>query len=186
MLVHSITKDTELRLIEPRHAAALFKVVEENREYLREWFSLVDAMQTLAETTSLVKHILHRFAEGQSLQLGIWRNNALVGCLGFNTIDNDNRKADVFYWLSASAQGKGVITQACRALVDYGFHELGLERIEIRCASGNTRSRAIPERLGFTLEGVQRRAEKLHNQHIDLVMYSMVASEWVSSHQVSL
>ena len=70
------------------------------------------------------------------------------------------------------------MTRACRALVDYAFSELGLNRIEIQCAVQNVKSRAIPERLDFTQEGVIRQAEWLYDHYNDHVIYGMLAEEW--------
>ena len=73
------------------------------------------------------------------------------------------------------------MTEACRELVDYGFSPLGLHRVEIRCAIGNQRSRAIPERLGFVNEGIARQGEWLYDRYVDLVVYSMLAPDWKKS-----
>jgi ribosomal-protein-serine acetyltransferase len=70
------------------------------------------------------------------------------------------------------------MTKACRFLVDYAFAELKLNRVEIRCATGNHKSRAIPERLGFKLEGTVRQAEWLYDHFVDHALYGMLASEW--------
>ncbi len=70
------------------------------------------------------------------------------------------------------------MTRACRALVDYAFAKLQLNRVEIRCATGNLRSQAIPERLGFTREGTLREGEWLYDHFVDLIVYSMLAREW--------
>ncbi len=70
------------------------------------------------------------------------------------------------------------MTGACRAMLEYAFRKLQLNRVTILCASGNLRSRAIPERLGFTREGVIREGEWLYDRFVDLIMYSMLAREW--------
>jgi ribosomal-protein-serine acetyltransferase len=62
--------------------------------------------------------------------------------------------------------------------VNYGLHDLGLNRVEIRAAEFNTRSRAIPERLGFTQEGIIRQAEWLYDYYVDHVVYGMLSEEW--------
>jgi ribosomal-protein-serine acetyltransferase len=69
-------------------------------------------------------------------------------------------------------------------LVDYAFNELGLNRLEIRCATENTKSRAIPQRLGFKQEGTIRQAEWLYDHYVDLVVYGILASEWSDSSKV--
>jgi ribosomal-protein-serine acetyltransferase len=65
-----------------------------------------------------------------------------------------------------------------RALVEVGFRDLGLHRIEIRAGVGNTRSRAIPERLGFVPEGIERGGERGSNGFYDLVVYAILDDEW--------
>jgi ribosomal-protein-serine acetyltransferase len=62
--------------------------------------------------------------------------------------------------------------------VTYAFDQYHLNKVEILCATGNTRSRAIPERLGFTQEGIIRQGERFHDHYNDLVVYGMLASEW--------
>lgn len=75
-------------------------------------------------------------------------------------------------------QGKGIITQACAALVDHAFQEMNLHRVEIRTAVENFKSRAVPERLGFKEEGIARQSAWLYDQFIDHVVYGMLAEEW--------
>ncbi len=70
------------------------------------------------------------------------------------------------------------MTKACSALSSYAFDELELNRVEIRCATENKRSRAIPEKLRFTQEGIVRKAEWLYDHYVDLVVYGMLAEQW--------
>jgi len=64
-------------------------------------------------------------------------------------------------WLEPAAEGRGLITAACRMLLAYAFDERGLHRAEWRCRADNARSSAVAERLGMTLEGVLREAWKV-------------------------
>lgn len=82
------------------------------------------------------------------------------------------------YWLGEKYQGKGIMTKACKALIQYCFEELNLERIEIRVATENIKSQAIPERLGFQKEGCLRNAEVLYDQYIDLYVYGLLKKEF--------
>lgn len=70
------------------------------------------------------------------------------------------------------------MTRACQAMITYAFHTMKLNKVEIRCATENVRSRAIPERLGFKEEGLIRQAEWLYDHYVDLVVYGLLASEW--------
>jgi len=70
------------------------------------------------------------------------------------------------------------VTEAVKELLNIGFGELRLNKIEIRCAEKNSKSRAIPERLGFTYEATLRQRELLYTKYVDHVVYSMLASEY--------
>lgn len=93
-------------------------------------------------------------------------------------IDLQNRIGELGYWLGEKFQGRGIMTKACRAMVAYGFSERALNRIEIHCAAANEKSRAIPERLGFRIEGALRQAERLADGYVDNVVYGLLASEF--------
>jgi ribosomal-protein-serine acetyltransferase len=73
------------------------------------------------------------------------------------------------------------MTKSCRAVINYIFNELELNRVEIRAAVLNKKSRAIPERLGFTQEGIIRSAEWLYDHFVDHVVYGMLRDEWSNS-----
>ena len=67
---------------------------------------------------------------------------------------------------------------AVRAITNQAFKELKLNRIEIRCATGNKASQAIPKSLGFKEEGVMRQNEWLYDHFVDHIVFSVLASEW--------
>jgi len=70
------------------------------------------------------------------------------------------------------------MTKVVQKLLEYGFVEASLNKIEIRCADKNYKSRAIPERLGFSYEATLRQCEWLYDQYVDHAIYSMLASEY--------
>ena len=71
------------------------------------------------------------------------------------------------------------MTAACRALVDHGSDALRLHRAVIRAATGNAPSRAVAERLSFRLEGVEREAQLVKGEFVDLARYAVLSSEWL-------
>jgi ribosomal-protein-serine acetyltransferase len=85
---------------------------------------------------------------------------------------------EVGYGIGSAHEGRGLVTAATRALIDIGFGELGLHRIVIRAGVGNARSRAIPERLGFTLEGHAREEGRGSGGFYDIVVYGLLDREW--------
>ena len=92
---------------------------------------------------------------------------------GLHDIDWEARQCDTGYWVRKSAQGQGFATEAANALVRYAFGALGMRRIGITHSTGNEPSRRIAEKLGFTLEGIQKGANLLPGgKHADRLCYA--------------
>lgn len=178
MFEAEIDKGLVLRLLEPRHAQTLFELIGQNRKHLGYWFPWVAETKTTTDSEVFIRSQLEKFAGGNGFQLGIWLDGELVGVIGLNYIFREFRCTEIGYWLGAEFEGRGVMTKACRYLCGYLFTELNLNRIEIRCAETNAKSRAIPERLGFTLEGTLRQMGYTQNGLVDYLVYGLLADEW--------
>jgi ribosomal-protein-serine acetyltransferase len=168
----------ELHQLEERHAPAVFARVDLDRAYLRRWLAWVDANQTLEDTLSFVRGAVDNFAAGRAITLGIWAEGELAGVIGTHRIDWVNRRVEIGYWLGEPFQGRGIMSAACRVLVGDLFGGRGLHRVECLCATGNARSNAIPQRLGFTREGVLREALLLQERYHDVYVWSVLAQDW--------
>ncbi len=174
----NINHELTLRTIAIDDAEAVFALTNNSRENLREWLPWLDFTKELSDTKGYIEGCITGYEAKTSLTLVIIFRNKIVGIAGFNTINNTNKIAVIGYWLDKDAQGHGIMTTAVQALVQYAFDELQLNKVEIRVAVGNTKSRAIPERLHFTTEGTIRAAEWLYDHYVDHVLYGMLASEW--------
>jgi ribosomal-protein-serine acetyltransferase len=168
----------ELRQFQMEDAEAVYAAADRNRAYLREWLPWVDRTRSAADIRDFIAARLEQFDRDQGPNAAIWLDGEIVGAVGCHPIDWLNRNCSLGYWLDATRQGKGVITRAVAGLIDYLFDDLGLHRITIQCGTGNHRSCAIPERLGFTREGVLREAEWVNDRWVDLVVWSMLAQDW--------
>jgi len=168
----------ELRLLEERHAAQLAALTDQSRTYLREWLPWVDHSRTVEDSRAFIASGLRQLADNNGFQAGIWSDGALAGVIGLHHIDWGNRHTSVGYWLGVGFQGKGLMTAAWRAVVNDAFDDLGLNRVTIACATENRKSRAISERLGFHLEGIERQAEWLYDHVVDHALYAVLADEW--------
>ena len=102
----------------------------------------------------------------------------IVGVAGYNEINWSNKTAYIGYWLGEGFQGNGIMTKVAKALTDYAINDLQLNKVEIRAAVENEKSRSIPERLGFVNEWCIRQAEWLYDHYVDSVVYGMLAKEW--------
>ncbi|HVF87449.1 MAG TPA: GNAT family protein, partial [Pyrinomonadaceae bacterium] len=87
-------------------------------------------------------------------------------------IDWTNRVAEMGYSLGAEHQGRGIVTACMRVLIHYTFDELKLNRVELRCAAENLKSRAVAERLGFTREGELRESWLIHGRFVGQIVYA--------------
>jgi ribosomal-protein-serine acetyltransferase len=170
--------DAELRLLEQAHSEDLFRLVDVNRAHLRRWLPWVDGTRTPEDTRYFLHIATQQFASNQGYHCGIWYRGELAGTISHHRIDWRNRGTSFGYWLGEAYQGQGLMTRACAALVGHAFGPQGLNRVEIRAATENHRSRAIPIRLGFREEGVLRQAEWLYDHYVDLVVHALLASEW--------
>lgn len=164
----------EVRFLEPGDAEDVFAVVDANRDRLRPWMPWVDPTHGPADTRAFIERVR---ATGSEDALGIYVDGSYAGGIGLRS-DEVNGDSEIGYWIGAAHEGRGLVTRACRALIDRAFGDLGLHRVTIRVAPGNARSRAIPERLGFTQEGVLREASKTALGHHDLVVYGLLDREW--------
>lgn len=173
-----VDEEVELRILEEWDAEEMFRLIDRDREYLRQWLPWVDYETSVEDSRNFIHLSLQHYQDNESFSLGIRYQGRLVGVIGYHAINWPSRKVEIGYWLGAEFQGKGLMTRACRAMVVYAFEKLLLNRVTILCATGNTRSRAIPERLGFTQEGILRESEWLYDHFVDLVGYSMLAREW--------
>jgi ribosomal-protein-serine acetyltransferase len=177
MIQWNVTDEIELQPIKERHAEALFALTNANRQYLREWLPWLDGTRTVNDTKAFVETRQKALADKKGLTAGIWLKGSLCGMISHEEFDGANRSTALGYWVAASHQGKGIVTACCRALIAHTFAELGLNRIVIRCATGNHRSRAVPERLGFQFEGIARQAEWLYDHFVDQAVYSLLRTD---------
>ena len=166
-----------IELIEEKHAQSIFNMVNENRNHLRQWLPFVDRMQTVAFAQNFVHGTMQKNKAGNEFAFVIFENDRMIGRIGVYKIDRQNKIGEIGYWIIEGAQGKGIITKSCQALIDYCFNELDLNRIEIKCGTKNIKSKTIPERLKFTQEGIIRQGELLYDKYIDLNLYALLKSE---------
>jgi ribosomal-protein-serine acetyltransferase len=178
MFVRKVVPGIELRLFQLSDAEPIFAVVERNRAYLREWLPWVDVTASPEDLRRFIAKVQEQFAAGRGPQCGIWVDGGFAGSVGCHPIDWANRSCSIGYWIGQRHRGKGVVTRCCESLLDYLFEDLGLHRVSIQCGVGNLRSSAIPERLGFTREGITRDGEWVNDRWLDLVGWGMLEHDW--------
>jgi ribosomal-protein-serine acetyltransferase len=176
----SISASCRLRLLEESDAAELHALIEANRELLARWLPWA-AEQTFEDTLDFIRRTGEQLTGNDGIQLAIACAGKIAGVVGYREVNWERRTTSLGYWLGAEHQGRGTMTEAVRALVDHAVSGWGLDRVEIRAAVENRRSRAIPERLGFRLEQTLPEAETVGGRALDSAVYAISAADWPGS-----
>lgn len=169
-----------LKSVELQDAEQLLLLIDSSRPYLRQWLPWLDVTRNIDEILAFIDSAQRQLDSNAGFQAGIWQRDQIVGIIGYHHLEWANRLTCIGYWLGERFQGNGIMTKSCRSLVEYAFDEWHLNRIEIRCAAENMKSRAIPERLGFKVEGIHREAEWLYDHFVDHVVYGMLVKDWAT------
>jgi len=143
-----VDDEVEIRLLEERHADEVYALVDANREHLRPWLPWVDGTRSADDTRAFIRTALEGFAAGREHAAALRFRGELAGGIG----------------LDVNAQMR--------------HGEIGLNRVQILCAAHNVRSCAVPERLGFRMEGTLREFERVGERFHDIRVYAMLAAEW--------
>ncbi|NGQ95237.1 GNAT family N-acetyltransferase [Brevibacillus sp. SYP-B805] len=175
----SFAADAYLKVLDRSDARAMYSLTNRNRSYLRQWLPWVDGVTCLEDSARFIDITIQQRHRQQGIHCGIWYKGELAGVLGVHAINWPNRRTAIGYWLGEEFQGRGLMTRAVAAYLDnLVFGRWQLNRVEIAAATENRKSRAIPERLGFRLEGILRCNEFLYDHYVDHAVYGLLASEW--------
>jgi len=168
--------DAEIRvsLSVPHYGDELFELIDANRDHLQQWLPWVDSVRQPDDTRMFIVSQLQRFSRGEAVHQTILYRNRIAGVAAFNTIDRVNGVGRIGYWLGRQFTGRGIMTRAVKDLMVQGYAYWGLQRMEIRCAKENTRSRAIAERLGFRAESTKGDVEPIDGRYHDHVVYGFI------------
>lgn len=172
-----IARSAHLRLLHESDAKELHALIDQNRAHLARWMPWA-AEQSSADTAAFIRKTRGQLIENDGFQAAVSEDERIIGMVGYHGVDWGNRTTSIGYWLAEAHQGRGTMTMAVRALTEHALSTWELNRVEIRAAVENGRSRAIPERLGFVREGTLRQAERVGGRSLDLALYAMLAEDW--------
>lgn len=153
---------TELRgeraLVRPYReadAAEHFAAVMESRDYLLPWLPWATTYASVDDSREFINSCIAHWYRREDFIVGVWdaQTGRFVGGSGLHPRQRDVPSYEIGYWLRRTAQGHGYITETVKLLTDYAFASLGANSVYIRCDARNTRSAAIPRRLGFPQAG---------------------------------
>lgn len=178
MFEYKINNDISLKPLRFKDATDFYNLINRNRDYLKEWLTWVDKVKEVNDSREFIKFTLKQAQDDMGFQAAIWYKGSLAGVIGFYNYNHENREASIGYWIGEEFRGKGIMSRTTKAIVNYGFTEMNLNRIEIRCAEYNLASQSIPKKLGFTQEGFLREIQLLRGEFINQYVYGLLAKEW--------
>lgn len=173
-------EDISIRLLQADDAKDIYDVIDAQRAYLGRWLPFVESTTSVAVIQAFVDSALN----SEDKTFTIRKGEQCVGLIGFKATDKANCKTEIGYWLSEECQGRGIMTRAVEALCRQDFEALGMNRVQIKCAIGNTPSSNIPKRLGFQFEGVERAGELfVDGNFVDIEVYSLLKNEYLPTNR---
>lgn len=134
-----------------------------------------------AHTFEYINYLQMRYRTGDFYDWAIvWRDTGkMIGTCGFTRFDYPNDSAEIGYVLNPEYHGLGIVTEAVKAVIEFGFSNLALNRIEGRYIAENLASRRVMEKNGMIYEGIRREGMLIKGRYRDIGVCSILKSEFV-------
>lgn len=131
-------------------------------------------------TRNYLCYIARLYRKGQFFDWAIVEKSSgrMIGTCGFSKLDLQHHVGEIGYVLNPTRHGRGYATEAVMRVLEYGFTELGLNRIEGRYIADNIPSRRVMERCGLNYEGVLRQSMLIKGVYRDIAVCSIVYEEY--------
>ncbi len=178
-----VTPQLVLRCYNPADAPLLATAITESLEHLLPWMPWAAAEpEPLQAKIERLRRFRANFDLGQDYIYGIFnpQENRLLGGTGLHTRIGDNA-LEIGYWIHKDYIGRGYATETSAALAKVAFEVNMVERVEIHCAVENTRSAAVPRKLGFHHEATLKNRCFANGRNCDQMVWSLFAEDYPSS-----
>ncbi|OOE12553.1 GNAT family N-acetyltransferase [Fictibacillus arsenicus] len=131
-----------------------------------------DTHSSLSDTTHFINSFLPQYDAPWGIELK--ENGKFIGTVHFVWWQQQHNSAEIGYVLSKEYWGKGLITEAARAIISFGFESMDLVRIQARCFLENKGSEQVMKKLGMSFEGISRKVMYVKGEHKDLKVYALL------------
>ncbi len=157
----------------------LWEAIEASRPTLVPWLPWVPFTDSPTATERYVQACVADWDAGRALRFSVRStlDHRLLGVIGLDNCVHLHRSADLGYWLRPDSTGQGLMTEACHAVLDFGFDRVGLHRIRCAAATTNHPSLGVIARLGLRFEGLARQAEWVNGRWVDHAQFALLATD---------
>jgi ribosomal-protein-serine acetyltransferase len=168
-----------LQPIEPTDGPELWLAVDGSRATLEPWLPWVQATTTPSASAHMAEACVIDWDHGRALRFAIRerKTRAFIGVIGLESCVHQHRSCELGYWLRYDATGRGLMTEATRATLRFGFETVGIHRVRIAAATDNHASLGVIRRLGFRFEGIARQAEWCAGRWLDHASFGMLRTD---------
>lgn len=150
------TERLVIRMPRPGDGKVVYEAIMASINELKPWMPFAQKEQSEQDVEVNIRSAYISFLKREDLRLLVFlkETGEFVASSGLHRIDWSIPKFEIGYWIDSRFSGEGYMTEAVKGIAQFAFRELQARRVEIRCDAKNMKSRAIPERLGFSLEGI--------------------------------
>lgn len=143
-------------------------------------FVLFPTHQTVEDTWKFLGPTLEKYEKKEVAPWGIeWKETGrLIGTSDFIWWNPDHKKAEIGFILTKEYWNQGIMSEAVKKLIQFGFEEMELNRIEARCHENNIASARVMEKVGMKLEGLAREALFVKGDYWNLKQYAILRQDW--------
>ena len=168
-----------LRRYHQEDAEPIYQAVRESMDEVSPWMPWCHPQYSLNDSIAWSTTRDDAWQKGEEYNFVILSNeeNQPLGVCGLNHIDNDNRIANLGYWVRTTRTDRGVATAAVLLLARFGFDALKLNRLEIVVAVNNKPSQKVAHKVGARQEGILRNRLIVRNNKYDAFMYSLIPGD---------
>lgn len=174
-----VNRNTRLEPVKLWMDEVIFASIDENRDYLKTWLPFIQNTLSINDTRNFLQSVINQPDKKKDDVYSIWYKEEFAGLIGFKDTDWLNKKTELGYWLVEKIQGKGIVSSSVERLCHFAFQKLKMNRVQIKVAIGNSKSSAIPKKLGFQFEGIERAGENHGNKFLDLEIYSLIKKDTI-------
>jgi ribosomal-protein-serine acetyltransferase len=173
------TERLMLRPIDPSDGPELWLAVNGSRKSLERWLPWVQFHTDPGSSTRFAEACTVDWDQGRALRFVVREraHRTLAGVVGLEGCVHLHRSCELGYWLRREATGRGLMTEAARAVVELGFRHLNVHRVRVAAATDNHPSLSVIGRLGFRFEGIARQAEWCDARWLDHAVFSLLATD---------
>ena len=177
MFAVQLSPTAQLRPLESWQAEEFAAHLDRAREHIHPWVGPSFVTDTVAAAQGTLSRYAEATARDGARIYGIWDDGVLVGGVMFVEFSVASGSCELGCWLEPSAEGRGLITLACRAVLEWAFVTRGIHRAEWQCRADNSRSSEVAKRLGMTFEGTLREAWKVGETFHDKQVWSLLSTD---------